>query len=33
MYFEEKMPENFTIRELDLFCELITIFVSIADIV
>lgn len=21
MYFEEKMPENFTIRELDLFCE------------
>lgn len=21
MHFEEKMPENFTIRELDLFCK------------
>lgn len=26
MYFEEKMPENFTIQELDLFSELPSIF-------
>lgn len=26
MYIEEKAPENFTIRELDLFCELNCLF-------
>lgn len=31
MYFEEKMPENFTIRELDLFSKFVDLQKKIQD--